>query len=527
MRAAVLSLALAAACAVAGAAVAAADPADPALMYRAIEAFLADPADERSREKLVTLLADPDEDPVGLALVLAPLVRDRSFTTLRLAYLAGSARAGLDSGAPGADPYSGVLALLRVYRALQAADPGYAAPHAEALVSSQLVGGLQAWLMGGGLEPPPGAAFSRRTAAIIGALRSGNEIREATPEGEPSGAAAPLFADLVAELRASARRDEMLAMLEHESGVVRALGMAALAETEGRRAEDTLRSQLAARIRVRRCPGDGGPCTSVSLGALARERLLKLLPRRDELAMEVGLLAGDRTADMHEDAAATLEESIASREISLDLALLRKLCPGLEPWQIVKGAGRMRLTRDVEAFLVRCLGDRTLDATSRLAAASALTRASSDLALAALRRDAGDLDRASGTKAGVALLAEFASQREWRVRVGELARAADLAQERALVLDVFRNDHPYALPQLRRTLTWSITHDDDAIQSALTHSLLRLSAAGPRFAEPWNTHSDLPYHIEQLAALRADALGPALTLALRRNVAPQLAGVEP
>ena len=60
------------------------------------------------------------------------------------AYVAGSVKAQLRSGKPDANPYEGWVSMLRVYRALRTRE-GVRIPEAEALLSRQMAGSLEAY----------------------------------------------------------------------------------------------------------------------------------------------------------------------------------------------------------------------------------------------------------------------------------------------------------------------------------------------------------------------------------------------
>ncbi len=234
--------------------------------------------------------------------------------------------------------------------------------------------------------------------------------------------------------------------------------------------------------------------------------------------------------------------------VPLDLPALRKLAGGLSDTAIIKAVGRLKLGADlpeVEAFLIKCVGDTSLDANSRLAGASALTRWADDEAERAISDNRDALDRlevGAGTKIAktmfirrqyekdIALVRQAYPKKPW---LGSSSRGIfdddsdepDPNQVGQAIRSVARKyDHPMmwddfcGLVSARGGGTFygggsgSGIFDDDsdnrdedrelekkkarAQALAAANALLKVSERLADETEPWNTYGDVPYLIE-------------------------------
>ncbi len=176
-----------------------------------------------------------------------------------------------------------------------------------------------------------------------------------------------------------------------------------------------------------------------------------LLSPEDMLQLDLEILMDDTATAFHHEAIFSIVWANEEGKVSLDSQTLRRL--SAEPfYQTVKAVGRIgcqyegtpecvtgelfpkrqQLTQQVKQFLIQQLNDSELDANSRLAAASALTRGSSSEIVQVLRWNEGFLnglnDQASGTRFLATLekrakydthLADLRSQ-DWRFRRREM-----------------------------------------------------------------------------------------------------------
>jgi hypothetical protein len=284
--------------------------------------------------------------------------------------------------------------------------------------------------------------------------------------------------------------------------VSRAMGLFCLVHTDARKAVPVLRRHLADAGGFEYAPG-GCLYWRSSVGVFARDLLRNtrciefeppepLVDARGRLALDVEVLARDDCSHVHEAAAGALAENPPP----FKLAELRRLCPDLETWQLVKAIGRLQPHARWRDFLIGCLGDDELGANVRKAAASALTRDPDPRALAALKRHADDrfVRAAELCRRHADLMAAVRAERT----------SAGLEKIKATVIEAFTIDHPMALDDLRRSFGLAIAEDHEDVRRAVADSLLRIASRHKEFGEPWDTFSDLPARLERLLRLDAD-----------------------
>jgi hypothetical protein len=197
-----------------------------------------------------------------------------------------------------------------------------------------------------------------------------------------------------------------------------------------------------------------------------------LLSGQEKVALDIEVLSRNDTAAMHADASQHIiglidaNDSVLTEDITaptpLELPALRKQTGGQSGAAIIKAIGRLKPRLDVEGFLVKCLNDTGLDAQSRLAAASALTRYSDDQAREAIESNKDSLNKLqadAGTKICNALL---------------------IREQYGMDIAPFREDETAA------------------------QALLKLSTSLATEIEPWNTYGNIPYLCE--FALNAEDL---------------------
>jgi hypothetical protein len=276
--------------------------------------------------------------------------------------------------------------------------------------------------------------------------------------------------------------------------VTRAMGLYALARTDPGAAAP-LRRHLGDRGRFDYFPG--GCCGSTStVGSFARDLLLDtsclgdpegrpLVAPADRLAFELEVLSRNECSDLHDAAAG----SVVDLAPPFELAALRGRCPGLAPWQILKGLGRTDPRPELRALLAACLGDPGLDDAARRAAASALTRDPDAAALAALRAFGDPLfvRAAELRQAHAARMAPLKAEQTWQ----------GMEAKKPAVVAALTADHPLALPDLESSLTLAILDHED-VRQALVGSLERIAARASEFDEPWDTYGDLRPRLERI-----------------------------
>jgi len=286
-------------------------------------------------------------------------------------------------------------------------------------------------------------------------------------------------------------RADHVALLEHESPTVRALGLQCLVWSLGDRAVPILRARLADPGRFTFRPA-GCASGSTSVGTLAfallldrdylraRENPSPMLLADELTPLCVEVLARDDTADIrhhHEPVGVRYDAWRPFRGLTdRSLADLRAACPRIPPWRILKGVGRLPGSLPL---LRAALMDETLSRRARLAAASALTRRPRDDVLALLRERRHTLDGPDSPGAGSRILriAEGRRSRKWGAGPGGYDALEDWLLYDALF--------PESTPEERR---------------ARIAALEALAACLVDHVSAWDTDTDLPYRIRVLLA---------------------------
>lgn len=166
-----------------------------------------------------------------------------------------------------------------------------------------------------------------------------------------------------------------------------------------------------------------------------------LLSSEDMLRLDLEILADDTATASHHEAILSIVWANEEDKVSLDPKTLQRL--SAEPfYQTVKAVGRIgceyagtpdcvtgelfpkrrQLTKQVRQFLIRQLNDSELDANSRLAAASALTRGSLAEIVQALRWNEGFLDGLNDQALGTRFLATLEKREKYDACLADLRR---------------------------------------------------------------------------------------------------------
>lgn len=265
-------------------------------------------------------------------------------------------------------------------------------------------------------------------------------------------------------------------LLDNDTPAVRAMGLLCFAKTERSGAVDVLRAHLRDRGAFDYeiygpfeqdyedyVADEGGPEDDQGDGTAGYEsyydtigdfarRLLKdahgffygpepLLSPEDMLRLDLEILADDTATAFHHEAILSIVWANEEDRVSLDSQTLQRL--SVEPfYQTVKAVGRIgcqyagtpdcvtgelfpkrhQLTKQVRQFLIQQLNDSELDANSRLAAASALTRGSSPEIVQALRWNEGFLNGLNDQALGTRFLARIEREAKYDAHLTDLRR---------------------------------------------------------------------------------------------------------
>ncbi len=299
------------------------------------------------------------------------------------------------------------------------------------------------------------------------------------------------------------------ALLAEPSPVARAMGLFLRVRTMGKGAVPDLTARLADRGRFDQFPG-GCVGWTISVGAFARELLrnrhhLRYGVPKEPLAdgaalrrIDLGLLAEDRAANLHDDICVHLGKAVEEGRLFLDWPTLRREGSGLSDVAIAKAVGRVNAL-DAPRFLLASVADTSLPDSARLAAASALTKFPSDEVVAAVREARAVLDRAAGAPVTERLLATLEARRAHDLRWTLLRGRRTASETEAiipLVLEAAKEDHPLAVPSLCEALGWWFVRGE--VRRAVLDALVRIaSRLGP--AVPWDAYGDAPFRLEMLS----------------------------
>jgi hypothetical protein len=286
-------------------------------------------------------------------------------------------------------------------------------------------------------------------------------------------------------------------LLEHESPAVRAMGLFCLVQTRREKAVPVLRRYLGDGGRFEFLPYGCSSCRA-SVGTLAFALVLDrnflhhdaepepLLPARELTALCLEVLSRDDCPDIraYEARERGTTWSRIWRLSRSNLAELRKACPDVEPWRIIKGVGRLP---GAQAFLTKSLEDKALPRRARLAAASALSRYPTEAVAELLRKHGAMLNGDDPTRPGRRILHAAALRRRQ-------------AKERKTYVD-----HPASLDGIAARLSWigvaeGSSPKDPAPRDAAARALERLAGRLADHDDLWNTDADLLWRIRSVVA---------------------------
>jgi hypothetical protein len=180
---------------------------------------------------------------------------------------------------------------------------------------------------------------------------------------------------------------------------------------------------------------------------------------------------------------------------------LERAMPKLRAYQIVKGIGRSTPSREIRLVLVQWLNDRALDETTRLAAASALTRDPDPAAQKALESARGFLQEALGAPRAAALIEAAALRRQFHETLESCTPRPDEASHwfSAPFGKAFLVPHPMVLERLPRLEPWDT---NTKLACGIGRVLLSNSERLSEVVDDWNTYSWMPYLFQGKLACR-------------------------
>lgn len=295
---------------------------------------------------------------------------------------------------------------------------------------------------------------------------------------------------------------------------------------------------------------------------------------RANASFTVASLVKKKLPPIRRAAATVVACAVRQGQCPMTLDALRKLCPKMSPTAIVKALGRVEPPRDdfrgpvcptrpdaIRAFLIRCLADRRLAHSARLAAASGLTRDVHDQALAALAAHRRELDGIPGQAGlGSRLVESLRARKAFRDLAGPIVQSQrssgffdtdDDRLERTaktlanalkayyatglMTVEDLLGSAAFAVPD-----TWP-AESGRAVppeQRDWTEAIVQAAGRIAADAQPWNTYSNaarlLDYHLRWVECTDStfrvnNSLldPPALRRRLREQIAPFLKASPP
>jgi hypothetical protein len=299
------------------------------------------------------------------------------------------------------------------------------------------------------------------------------------------------------------KEEDFLKLTTDESPVVRSMGLLCLAQNG--MCVQTLKEHLSDNGIVGHFPL-GCVGTRITVGSFVRKLLHDpshlghlgshhpLLSENGLIGLDIEILAKDSTTSFHHDAREALSEALAKKKLSLTLPDLKARVPNLETYQVVKAVGRLGISPTTGTFLLSCVRNKNLDADSRLAAASALTRSKSERIVSMIERQTAYLDNPEGRRSRDHLL-EAAQNRASHEKLMTAIRTERTTQGpegiKDKVIAAFSNSHPLMLQDLGEGLP--LAHSDEDVRAAFRKSLIDMAKNLEQFNQTWNTYSDAAY----------------------------------
>jgi len=191
------------------------------------------------------------------------------------------------------------------------------------------------------------------------------------------------------------------------------------------------------------------------------------------------------------------------------MLLHKKVFPNLETYQIIKAVGRLDVSPRRKNFLISCLNNKNLDKTSRLAAASALTRYPIKHASDTLKTQRIYLNSIGQENWGDVFLETLQNRIAYEnlmrpIRAQHILRPS--GNKDAFINRAFSNSHPLALPEFKKIFRFLTWHGDEDFKKVVKISLIDMSRNLDKFNQPWNTYSDAAYTLSFIIHVWGESL---------------------
>jgi hypothetical protein len=229
---------------------------------------------------------------------------------------------------------------------------------------------------------------------------------------------------------------------------------------------------------------------------------MPLVSKRGLLGADLEILAREPTVRRFDRSVAALTNAMEASKRVPPLSFFQRLCPSLAGFEIVRTLGRLRCSQPQRDFLITCLRDETLDAETRLAAASALTRHAGDAASQAIQSHRDALNRLGEGCPGDQLLETVKLRAQYEKNMRPLRNHDNWRQmdqdTKGKVVTAFTCPHPLAVDDLLRRLGATVVKDNPSVRQNFVGSLIAISQNASKDHQPWNTYSDTPYRLASL-----------------------------
>ena len=260
--------------------------------------------------------------------------------------------------------------------------------------------------------------------------------------------------------------------------------------------------------------------SEISVGNFVRELLfnanhlghgssrLPLLSKDDLIGLDIEILSKDSTANFHGYSARIISNALKRKKVGLTLPVLKRYTPDLEIYQIIKAIGRLKVSPERRQYLVSCIKDDTLDDISRLAAASALTRDSSDEALSLIEGQRIYLNSIEKVNWGDRLIETMKNRILHEKYMEDVRELSWLRKEKLddVIINALSNNHPLAFPDLTNINYLILVPLHNQVCDIVGDSLIEMSKNLEEFNQPWNTYSDTVYMLDFIMKVRKGSL---------------------
>ena len=314
------------------------------------------------------------------------------------------------------------------------------------------------------------------------------------------------------------KEEDYLNLTEDENPVVRSMGILCLAKHT--KSANKLKKHITDSGIIYYFPG-GCIGTRITVGKFVRNLLLDVnhldhrntshsLISEDELiGLDIEILSKDSTTTFHDVSRKALSDTFAKKGISLiTLSNLKEYAPNLKTYQIIKAVGRLEVSPRRKNFLIACLNNKNFDETSKLVAASALTRYPINHALNILKKQRIYLNGIEQGNWGDVLIEtiqkRIAHEKLMRSIRAERTRPANEKIKNSITR-AFSNGLLLTLPDFNKSFDHITVHDDyDDDRKVVKRFLIDMSRNLDKYNQPWNTYSDTVYLLRFMIHVRGE-----------------------